>query len=196
MPEFNLASEYAQFGPDELTGAALPEGEYDAQVNTATAAQTQGGKACIKLSLRVLNGPLAGRTLPDQLTWSPESPVAAKMFVQALTMLGATPQWVQSNQASLERTAEHITGAQARIKVTHREWPQGSGQMRANVNYTRGLSSTPAAAPAAAPVTRLAPAPEPQTSNSPATVTNGGPVADAPAAPPRLAAAAPSTDWP
>lgn len=159
MSGFNFADAYQQ-NSDALAGDVLPEGEYTIVVKSAKAVETTSGKAAIRMQLEVAEGPYAGRTLPDQLTWSPESDVAMRIFSQSLAVLGASNEWIVTTQADGDMIAARVTGAKATVGVKISEW---NGQDRNNVNYKKrlgnvkaeeapvSLAGPAAAAPAASP---------------------------------------------
>lgn len=136
MSGFDFASAYQQ-NAEAIQGDVLPEGEYDVEVKSAKSITTTGGKPAIRLQLAVIGGPNAGRTLPDQLTWSPESEVAMRIFRQSLEMLGATKDWVVQTGATGDQIAEKVVGARATIFAKVGEF---NGQPRNNVNYKKLLA--------------------------------------------------------
>lgn len=132
---FNFADAYSQ-NADALAGDVLPEGDYTVGVKSAKAVQTTGGKPAIRLQLEVLEGPFAGRTIPDQLTWSPESEVAMRIFSQSLNVLGASREWITTTGADGDAIADRIAGSKALVGVKISEW---NGQDRNNVNYKKAV---------------------------------------------------------
>lgn len=128
---FSLADEMAAFG-DELMGKAYPEGEYDMLVKKATAAKTGGGKHCIKVVMEFTGGKYKGKTVPDQLNWSPESDIAARIFATAVAKMGATQEWIKANKPSMAATAAKIQGSKVHVKLTQDDW---NGSPRNRVAY-------------------------------------------------------------
>jgi len=145
---FNLADDYDALG-EELLPKVIDPGTYTVEITKATAAQTGTGKQAIKLVLKVIEGPEVGTTIPDQMTWSPESPVAARIFSQSLAICGAEPGWIKNSRPSMEEIAARMVGSVVSIRTTIRQF---NGQDQANVNYSRTIS-TMAQAPAEAPPT-------------------------------------------
>lgn len=133
---FSLAEEMAAFG-DELMGKAYPAAEYDMLVRKATAAKTGGGKHCIKVILEFIGGPLKGKTVPDQLNWSPESDIAARIFAQGVAKMGATQEWIKQNKPSMAQMAGRIQGAKVHVKLTEDDW---NGMPRNRVAYMSTIS--------------------------------------------------------
>lgn len=136
MSGFDFASAYQQ-NSDAIQGEVLPEGEYDIEVTSAKSITTAGGKPAIRMQLMVVSGPSAGRTVPDQLTWSPESEVAMRIFRQSLDVLGATKDWIVATGATGDQIADKVVGARATIFAKVGEF---NGQARNNVNYKKGLA--------------------------------------------------------
>lgn len=132
----SLAQEMAAFG-DELMGKAYPNGEYDVLVKRATAAKSGTGKACLKVSLQIQGGKYDGKTVPDQLTWSPESEVAARIFATGVSKMGADPSWIKSTNASMAQVAARIQGAKVHVKLSEDSF---NGIPRNRVAYTKLIS--------------------------------------------------------
>lgn len=141
----SLADDYETLG-EELLPRIIPAGEYTAEVTKAQYVTTGGGKHAIKITLRVTEGPEQGTVIFDQQTWSPESPVAARIFSQTLTRLGAPVEWIKTARPSWEEIAERILGSVVNITTTVRQF---NGQDQANVSYRRLLNgqATPEAPP-------------------------------------------------
>lgn len=152
---FSLADDYEALG-EELSPELLEDSTYTVQVVRSEAATTSAGKPCIRLGLKVLEGPRAGYIQNDQLTWSPESPVAARIFSQSLGILGAPAKWVKEARPSMEEIAARIMDS---VVVIATKIKPVNGEDRVNVNYRRAVS-TAAGGPAgpAAPVLGAPPA--------------------------------------
>lgn len=133
---FSLAQEMAAFG-DELLGKAYPSGEYDMLVRKAVPAKTGGGKHCVKVTLEFIGGPLKGKTVPDQLNWSPESDIAARIFAQAVAKMGADQPWIKANNPTMAQLAAKVQGAKVHVKLTEDDW---NGMPRNKVAYLTTIS--------------------------------------------------------
>jgi hypothetical protein len=144
MGSYDYASVLSQF-KDVFQGDTLPEGEYDAKVKSVTEVTTAKGKQAFKITLEIMGGPHAGRTLLNQLTFSPESDIAVRIFGQSMATLGASPDWIMSNRATGAMIIEKITGTTVRIQNSHREF---NGQPRNEVRYLRRLEGLPQSVPA------------------------------------------------
>lgn len=121
--EFNLAEEMAAFGEDGLIPPLLPVGAYQLMVVSASPGLTSTGKQKIDVTYRVLTGPMyppkkpgavqkptKGAQVQDMMTWSPGSAIAARIFAETLTKLGASQDWIQENSPSMEQICLKING--------------------------------------------------------------------------------------
>jgi hypothetical protein len=133
---FSLKEEMAAFG-DELLGKAYPTGEYDMVVAKSAAAKTGGGKHCIKVVLKFVGGKYKDKTVPDQLNWSPESDIAARIFAQGIAKMGATQEWIKANSPSMAQVAAKLQGAKVHVKLTEDDW---NGMPRNRVAYMSTIS--------------------------------------------------------
>lgn len=135
MSDFDFASEFAAFG-DDLKGVAY-EGDHVLRVKKAEAGTTAKGKQKFTLTLEFAGGPNNGKTIPDNLVWSPESEIAAKIFAQNLRVLGAPQEWIMQAKPSPEEIAEQITGTvfEARLKAD-----EFNGQPQTRVNYKKTVT--------------------------------------------------------
>jgi hypothetical protein len=120
--EFNLAEEMAAFG-DDLIPPLLPAGAYQLIVYSASPGTTSTGKQKIDVTYQVITGPnyppkkpgaapksTKGARVQDMQTWSPGSPIAARIFAETLQKLGASQDWIQENKPSLEQICIRIIG--------------------------------------------------------------------------------------
>jgi hypothetical protein len=135
MTDFSFADEFASFG-DDLKGVAY-EGDHQMRVRKAEAGATAKGKQKFTLTLEFAGGPNKGKTIVDNLVWSPESEIAAKIFAQNLRVLGAPQEWIMQTKPSPEDIAEQITGTvfDARLKPD-----EFNGQPQTRVSYRKTIS--------------------------------------------------------
>lgn len=133
---FSLKQEMEAFG-DDLLGKAYPTGEYDMLVRKAVPAKTAGGKHCVKATLEFIGGPMKGKTVPDQLNWSPESDIAARIFAQSMSRMGATQEWIKATNPSMVQLAAKIQGAKVHVKLTEDTW---NGMPRNKISYLSTIS--------------------------------------------------------
>jgi len=133
--EFSFADEFEAFG-EELEGKPLPKGEYEMVVVKSTAAITAGGKQCFKVVLEAMNGPQQGRQVSEQLTWSPENSVAARIFAQGLKAMGAPQEWIKSERPTADQIAAQMLGQKILVGLDEDEY---LGQPRNRVRFRKNL---------------------------------------------------------
>jgi hypothetical protein len=133
---FSFADAYDEFG-DDLLGKIFPNGTYQMKVKTAQAAMTGTGKHCFKVVLEFVGGKFKGKTVPDQLTWTPSSDVAARIFAQSMGVLGAPQDWIKTNKPSPEQIAARITGTVVETILAEDEW---NGAPRNKVRYSKTIA--------------------------------------------------------
>lgn len=153
---FDLAADYEAYG-DTLVPKILSNGKYNVEVKRAVPGQTNAGKPKIVVTLEVTDGPDAGQQVTEQLTWSPESEVAARIFSGALATMGATPDWIKTTRPSFPEIAERLIGARVEITAKEDEW---NGQPRNRVNFVKSLGTAPSAGGPAAQAVSLGGAPQ------------------------------------
>lgn len=128
--------------------AVLPDGEYPVSVIETEAVTASTGRPMIKIKFQVLAGhPSAGKVVKSQIVLSEDNPKALRMFFRNMrafgiddaTMIGlAGP----NNMATL---ASMMLSRQVIIKVSSREWPEGSGEYNNNVDNIKAYGAgTPA----------------------------------------------------
>ena len=110
----------------------LPIAEYDMEVSASEAAKSSNGKIMFKITWRVITGPYAGRVAWGNITVSPENPNALAIFFRQMDALGLNEAYFNTNP-SPDQIATDLVHRQARIKLTHREYPKNSGVIRNNV---------------------------------------------------------------
>jgi len=137
MAQFSYADEFAAFGED-LMGRVYPQGDYVMKVKTAKAAQTNGGKECFRLNVAFTSGPFKGKEIFEQMTWSPESEGAVKIFVQGLTNLGITQGWIKEAKPSPDQIAARMVGTMVEVSLSEDEYPKGTPVNR--VKFKRFIS--------------------------------------------------------
>jgi hypothetical protein len=145
MSEFDFASEYEAFG-DDLKGVAY-NGDYDMLVTKMKYGTTAKGKAMFTVTLAFTSGPYKakGKTLDDRLYWSPENETAARIFSQALRVLGASQEWIMAERPTPEQIAERCVGNVVSVRLKEDEF---NNQKTTRVTYQKTVSSNQAAAAA------------------------------------------------
>jgi len=141
MSTFDFASEFESFG-DDLKGTAY-EGDFVMVVRKAEPGTTAKGKQKFQLTLEFVGGPNHGKTVPQQLVWSPENDTAAKIFASSLRVLGAPQEWIMATKPTPEQIAQQITGTKFEARCKAGEF---NGQPQTNVSFRKTLSvDTPVA---------------------------------------------------
>lgn len=143
--EFSLADEYDAFG-DDLVPALLPDGDYELVVVKAPAETAGTGKPCLKVSFRVLTGPMypatpgkppkstKDKSVTEQLTWSPSKEIAAQIFAQNLDKLGASQAWIKKVRPSMADIGMVTVGTVVKAKITQDEaWNRNRVSIRSTV---------------------------------------------------------------
>lgn len=178
----------------------LPVGPYLVEVLETEATQTANGKAMIKVTLKIVEGPYANRRLWTNFVVSPENKVALAIFFRQMAALGLDRNYMLTDPTEAQ-VAQALLGRRAIADVVMRKY---QGEDRNDVKNIRkpttpasglpqGLdasqlqSPAPAPAPAPQPVAAAAPAPAP----APAPQPVAAPAPAAAPAPQPVAAAAP-----
>lgn len=122
----------------ELSGfEPLEPNDYALEVVEVTVAETSTSKTMFKSKMKVTEGPHEGRFVWDNHVVSPESPVAMSIFFRTMKTHGLDGEFFASNPTN-DEVARRMTGATLIGKVTQKEYPLGSGEMRNEVkNYTK-----------------------------------------------------------
>lgn len=134
---------------------ALPNGDYDVEVEKAEAVTSGSGKPMIKATMKVIVGPHTNRKIINNFVLSVENPVAVSIFFRHMKCFGLTDEFFGSlGTGTLDPVAQQLTGRRARLTLGQREW---GGEMRNDVQgvkpYTGapGGMGGPAAGPTAGP---------------------------------------------
>jgi hypothetical protein len=103
------------------------DGEFPFVIEEVTVKQTAAaGKTMFAMKVTVESGVHAGRTMKHNITVSPESPVAMRIFFQDMETLGLSAQYfdnpVLNTEAGPEMIAQAITGKRFIGVCTPREW--------------------------------------------------------------------------
>lgn len=148
----------------EASFEALPPDVYDVVVDTTEAAETSTGKPMIKVKFKVQGGPYDQKTVFNQFVISYDSPTAMNFFFRHMAALGLNEAFFVANP-KIAQVAQALVGRRCRVKLSQREWPQGSGQLRNNVDAVNppvdGISAVPPVATTGLPGLGGNPAPSP-----------------------------------
>lgn len=181
------SSTYGSLRKEAMT---VLEGEFNVVFQSVEATKSGSGKSMFKFKARTEDGPHEGHMFYGNITVSPESQPAMKIFFTQMETLGADEAFFNSlpNDLSQEQAdeliARKIEGARAKVRITKREW---QGVERENVDaimkpgpMTGGVAS-PLASMGGVQATQLPSSTPAATPTSPA--PTAGPVAPT-AAPP------------
>ncbi len=104
----------------EDTGYALfPEGQYDVVVEEASGEPAKSGRDQVAVTLKVLNGPLAGRQFRHFMTVVSEYPGLVAQWFAEMGHLGMPRDYFRS-EPSYETVARNTIGRQVRVVVGRR----------------------------------------------------------------------------
>jgi hypothetical protein len=134
--EFSFADEYAAAG-DELLGKAYPAGTYTMLVSKMEPKVTAGNKRAFVVTLEFTEGKHRGKKLSEQMTWSPESDVAMRIFAQGLQVMGADQAWIKTAKPTPRQICDRCVGSVIEVALTEDEW---GGQERNRVRFNKRLS--------------------------------------------------------
>jgi hypothetical protein len=142
--DFSFADEYAAAG-DELSGKAYPTGTYTMLVSKMEPKTTGSNKRAFVVTLEFTSGPLSGKKVNEQMTWSPESDAAMRIFAQGLNVMGASQDWIKTTRPTPRQIADRCTGSLVEVGLTEDEW---GGQARNRVRFNRYVGKGTAGSPA------------------------------------------------
>lgn len=197
---------------------ALPPGPYDAEIIKAEYKTASTGKPMWVVQFKVLAGPYANKVVFNQFVLSEDNPNALGMFFRHMAVLGLDGEFfgmLPEGQAGYDAIAGALVGKKAKITLSQREYPKGSGTMRNQVDDVQAsqlganepvrqiaqagvptAAPTPAPAPAPAPAPQAAPAQAPAPAPQPAAAPAPAQPQAAPVAPQAAPAPAPAPAQP
>lgn len=140
-------SDTFNWGRNRKDATTILEGEFPVVITVAEATKSSTGKQMVKYTVKLTSGPYAGRTVKGQFTFSPESPVATKIFYAQLQILGLGDAFFgQLSELSLEqgfaRIATELQGKQATVILKNKPW---NGQDKETIDGWKPLAGAPAA---------------------------------------------------
>lgn len=106
---------------DEAGFSAIPAGEYDLYVDSATPKQSSSGKEMLSLKFRVEAGPHEGASVFTNMVVSPESPAALSFLIRKLAAMGLDREYLSKNP-SMEQIAGDLEHRRCTAKVSVREF--------------------------------------------------------------------------
>jgi hypothetical protein len=100
----------------------IPEGEYLVRVTEAKAKTASTGSEMIVTTVKLEDGPYAGRTIVTNLVFSFGNAQAMRMLLRRLRALGITEEWLAETNATIDQIATAISGRTVIAKVNQRKW--------------------------------------------------------------------------
>lgn len=113
--------DWAALQKDAKEASLIPDGEYQAVCIETLATTSSNGKPMIKHKCQITDGPQKGKKVSSQLTVSPESPIALRIFFQNLEAFGITADFFTVNP-QLESVASAMRNRPITIEVETRAW--------------------------------------------------------------------------
>ena len=99
----------------------VPDGTYGAECLKCEPATASTGKPMLKLTLKISDGPSAGRNLWTQFVVAEDSGFALQRLFGNLAAFGITQDFLDQGP-SFEMVASALVGRHARVIVGHRSW--------------------------------------------------------------------------
>jgi hypothetical protein len=145
----------------------IPKGIYDAVVSKSTYQKNDKGKDQFKVVFKILTGPMAGKTLPNTFTISPDSAIALGFFFRHMAALGLNDTYFKQNPKK-EKVANDLLGRTCQIEVEMETYNEQERSKIKNVKpAAAGVSaSVGASVPSAVPQPMTA-QPQPTTQPQP-----------------------------
>jgi hypothetical protein len=141
----------------------LPNGPYDVKVFAVEAKKSGKGKDMFAIQYEILSGPHMGRKIKNNLTISPESPIALGFFFREMKAMGLAAEFFQTNPTP-QVVAATLVGKVCRIEV-------GKGSFNNEERDEVKKVMPPLGGAAAAPVMASAPQPKAQPKAQPVAQT-------------------------
>jgi hypothetical protein len=132
----------------------LPNGPYDVKVFAVEAKKSGKGKDMFAIQYEILTGPHMGRKIKNNMTISPESPMALGFFFREMKAMGLPAEFFQTNPTP-QVVAATLVGKVCRIEV-------GKGSFNDEERDEVKKVMPPLGGAAAAPVMAAAPQPKAQ----------------------------------
>ena len=106
---------------------AVPEGPYHIEIAKSEATTSSNNNPMIKVQLRIIGGPHAGRLLFDQHVLAAGSPNSLKIFFEKMAALGLSTEFFLANPP-FETVASSLMGKQALVTVSIKTEGQYAGR--------------------------------------------------------------------
>jgi Protein of unknown function (DUF669) len=143
----------------------LPNGEYDAYVNSAQGGKTSTNKDRIRVTFKVENGPHAGQVVVNDFVITADNANAMSIFFRNMTALGLPAEYFAAHpHAPVDKVAADLQAkrSRCRLRLSSRTW---QGQERNNVDAI--LPALPGTAPSAPPAPSVHVPPTPHVASVP-----------------------------
>lgn len=144
---------------------ALPNGDYDVEVEKADSVIAGSGRPMIKATFKVIVGPHTNRKVINNFVLVVDNPTALSIFFRNMKCFGLTEDFFASLGAAgtLDPVAQAMVGRRVRLQLGQREW---NGEMRNEVKGVKPYTGAPSAlggatGPSAGPSLTGVPSPGP-----------------------------------
>jgi len=121
----------------------IPIGEYKVELSNIEKKPSGAGNDCYYWRYEILSGEHQGRILLDTTSLVESSLWKLKKMLKGLC---SEEKYLELKELDVDGghfygEMQLLKGKQFKVSVTHREWPKGSGEMRANIsNYMPAVS--------------------------------------------------------
>lgn len=160
-----------------LRNAAMTvlEGDFPVVVVAAEATKSQNGKKMLKCKLKVESGPYAGRTIPHNFTFSPESPNAVWFWFNDLAILGADDAFFDTDPSDTQ-IAMQIVNRRATVTLEKKTYNGRDSEQVKRWHAPVGASFVTVGVPSDLPTATTLPAASAVTVAAPSGPADGEPV--------------------
>ena len=133
-------------------GEPVPEGPYRVEITKAEAKNASTGKQMIVVTMKILEGPYAGRPLWNNFVITNDNPNALAWFFKHMAALGFNKDFFALNP-SLETLATQMVGRRAMVQAGVRNW---NNEVRNEIKSFSADTNAPTAAQVIQPAAQVA----------------------------------------